>query len=93
MNLKMLSIAAVSLTIAGNAFAQSATGSPRLDDATMMGSFYTDSDMKTMKTGDDFNAAMTGLKSEDREAIMNECKLQNTKRVDFCEAFNASNKM
>jgi hypothetical protein len=91
MKLKMLSIAAVAIAISGSAFAQSSTGSPRLDDATMMGSFYSDKDMKTMKTGDEFSAAMQNLKSEDREAISNECKNTNTQHSNFCDAFNAAN--
>ncbi|MBE7183679.1 MAG: hypothetical protein INR68_04645 [Methylobacterium mesophilicum] len=91
MKLKLLSVAAIAVAISGSAFAQTSSGSPRLEDSTMMGQFYSDSDMKTMKTGDEFSAAMQNLKSEDREAISNECKNTNTQHSNFCDAFNAAN--
>ena len=85
MNLKMLSIATVALTISGGAFAQdSGSTGARLDNKEMMGSFYTDSEMQSVKTGDEFSAAYNALSSEDKEAIANECNLENSPRATFC---------
>ena len=84
--MKKLLMGAFSLTImTGAAFAAGGTTSA-LDNKEMIGAFYTDPDMKTMKSGDDFKAAWMALKPEDRDTITKECSNDSEKlHNDFCE--------
>lgn len=51
-----------------------------------MASFYSDAEMKTMKSEDDFKAAWMALKPEDREKVSKECDSDSEKlHNDFCE--------
>ncbi|MCO6049182.1 hypothetical protein NGM99_05185 [Mesorhizobium sp. RP14(2022)] len=55
--------------------------------------FYTDSSMKTMRDEAGFTAAMKNLKSEDREAIKNECANRNTMNTSFCDQYDKNSAM
>ena len=55
--------------------------------------FYTDSTMKTMRDDAGFTAAMKNLKSEDREAIKNECANRNTMNTSFCDQYDKNSAM
>lgn len=97
MTFKTLALAGVALAmISGAAVAQttnSATGAQGstppgaiLDDNTKMQPFYTDSEMKTMRTGDEFKSAWMGMSAEDRDRVKNECQNTNSPKASFCES-------
>jgi hypothetical protein len=84
--MKKLLMGAFALTMmTGSALAAGGTTSA-LDNKDMMGAFYTDADMKTMKSDDEFKAAWMALKPEDRDTITKECSNDTEKlHNDFCE--------
>jgi len=70
----------------GTAFAANDTGTSALDNKDMMTPFYTDADMKTMRSDDEFKAAWMALTQEDRDAVTKECSNDTEKlHNDFCE--------
>ncbi|MGN6306029.1 MAG: hypothetical protein ACTHNH_14505 [Mesorhizobium sp.] len=84
--MKKLLISAFALTMmTGSALAAGGTTSA-LDNKDMMAPFYTDSNMKTMKSDDEFKAAWMAMKQEDRDMITKECSTDTEKlHNDFCE--------
>lgn len=95
MQFRILTIAALAVSISGVALAQTSGTAPstdaatssRLEDKTMMAPFYTDDTMTTLRSDAEFSASLKALKSEDREAIKNECGNSNTQRGVFCDQF------
>lgn len=94
MTLKSFALAAATVTLlSGAALAQTdnmttnatpPTGST-LEDKTLMGPFYTDESMKTMKTGDEFTAAWNAMSSEDKDRVRADCENNVSLRAQFCE--------
>lgn len=82
-----LLLGAFALTmISGSAYADSTTGSSALDNKDMMAPFYTDAEMKTMKSDEEFKAAWMAMTQEDREKVSKECDTDSEKlHNDFCE--------
>ncbi len=74
MNMKTLALGIMAASLAGGAaLAASGGNTSALDDPAKMGAFYTDSDMKTMKSDDEFKAAWMALTDSDRGAITTAC--------------------
>lgn len=97
MKLKLLTIAAFSIMLAGgSALAQDSSASdttnaenaPKyLTDPAKMGAFYTDDTMTTMRSADEINTAFMAMSEEDRTAMMKECETTDSiKYKDFCGA-------
>ncbi len=71
---KFLCVSAVALAVmTGSALAAGETGSSALDNPEKMAPFYTDKDMKTLKSEADFKAAWEALTKEDRDSMMKDC--------------------
>lgn len=72
-----LLLGAVALTmISGTALADDVTANPNpsvFDKPDVMAPFYSDPEMKTMKSGDDFKAAWMAMTKEDQDAVMKGC--------------------
>ncbi|MHA6688648.1 hypothetical protein [Mesorhizobium sp. A556] len=97
MFIKILAASVLTLGLATTAMAQSttpdasatptATPDPSVFDKTeTMATFYTDSDMKAMKSDEDFKAAWMAMAQEDRDAFSKECDTDTEKlHNDFCE--------
>ena len=85
--IKNLVIGAFALAaVTGSAFADTTTGSTALDNQDKMGPFYTDSEMKTLKTDAEFKAAWEALTEADRDQFSKECDTDSEKlHNDFCE--------
>ena len=47
--------------------------------------------MTTLRSESEFKASLQALKSEDREAIKNECENVSTQRSNFCDMFTTMN--
>ncbi|MBE7183418.1 MAG: hypothetical protein INR68_03300 [Methylobacterium mesophilicum] len=98
MKLRLISAAAFAL-IATGAMAQTDQQSTPMDSQwpeasrSAVAPFYTDSSMKTMRDEAGFTAAMKNLKSEDREAIKNECANRNTMNTSFCDQYDKNSNM
>ncbi|MFA6155366.1 hypothetical protein [Mesorhizobium sp.] len=74
MNFKMLTMGAMALAMTtGSVLAGGNTGTSSLDDPAKMGSFYTDADMKTMRSDDEFKKAWLALTEDDRTAMTKDC--------------------
>jgi len=97
MSIKLLSIGAVALSlIAGSALAagnnssttgNAGAGTSALDNATKMQPFYTDSDMKTMKSDTDLKAAWLAMNKDDRDSMMKDCADATIAKAhtEFCQ--------
>ncbi len=59
----------------------------------MMAPFYTDDTMTTLRSDAEFSASLKALKSEDREAIKNECANRNTMNTSFCDQYDKNSAM
>jgi hypothetical protein len=81
-----LSAFAVSLSV-GAAFAGASTGTSALDDPAKMSPFYTDANMKTMRSGDEFKKAWLALTEDDRASMKKDCDDATiaAKHSDFCK--------
>ena len=110
MTLKLLSIAAVSLMLAGGAaIAQTDSNSstdanasgqtnqtsaadpgPKyLTNPEMMGPFFTDDTMVTMRSADEMKTAWAAMSVEDQTAMRAECEANDSDKYrDFCGAIN-----
>jgi hypothetical protein len=100
MNFKTLALAAATVSmLSGAAIAQTntvddtntaSTNSPKanslLENKEMMGSFYTDDSMTTMRTGDEFKSAFNAMSSEDRDRLRTECENSTSQKDEFCNA-------
>ena len=66
--------------IGGSAFAGA------LDEPDNMAPFFTDSSMKTMKSGDDFKAAFMAMPMEKQETMKKECNdpMMSKPHAEFC---------
>jgi hypothetical protein len=96
MNIKLLSAAAlVAALMSGSALAQqdpNTTGDPNatdkqpmLQDMTVMGAFFTDDTMTTMRSTDEFKAAWMAMTPENQAGIKDECaKNESIKLQEFC---------
>jgi hypothetical protein len=74
MNMKMLTLGAMALSlVSGAALAGGNKGTSALDDPQKMQPFYTDSTMKTMRSGDEFRAAWTALTPDDQTSMRTAC--------------------
>lgn len=85
MNIKMLTIGAMTLAMtAGSSFAAGNTSA--LDDPAKMSPFFTDAGMKTLKSDKDFTTAWTAMKPEERKAVLKDCgdTTLNKSHADFC---------
>ena len=72
MNFKMLTMGAMALAMmTGSALAAGNTSA--LDDPAKMSPFFTDADMKTMKSEAEFKTVWMAMKEEDRAGMTNEC--------------------
>jgi hypothetical protein len=97
MNIKMLCFGAMALSMAsGAALAQSGSAnSGALDDPAKMQPFYTDSNMTTIRTGDEFRTAFMAMSVEDqnmmRAACADELKNANPTNThpEFCSNVKA----
>lgn len=97
MKLKMLSIAAVALTMASGAALAQTSGSSGSDaapsvfeDPATMQPFFSDSSMSTMKTDEEVKAAFNGLPAEQQENMKSQCMdTTSGKYMDFCAKINA----
>lgn len=107
MTLKMLSIAALALTLAsGAAFAQTDPALPTdpgaedkqmpqvdptvtnaLEDKTLMGPFFTDDTMTTMRSADEMKTAWAAMTDENRMTVKKNCESSDSiKYREFCGA-------
>ena len=84
---KILSTAAMVLALtAGSAFAQM---NP-LEDPAMMGGFYTDNTMSTMKSADEMKAYWSSMSADNQKAMKDACTAnQSEKLKDFCGGLSA----
>lgn len=73
MKLTVLTASALGLCMMANASLAAGDNTTALDDTAKMGTFYTDSSMKTMKADDEFVAAWKALTDEDRAAMNKAC--------------------
>ena len=74
MNSKMICMSALAFSMmAGAALAGSQNGTSALDDPAKMAPFYTDSGMKTMRSGDEFKKAWLALTEDDRASMKKDC--------------------
>lgn len=74
MNVKMLTLGAMALALmTGSALAAGDKGTSALDDSAKMAPFYTDKDMKTLKSEADFKAAWMALTDDDRASMKKDC--------------------
>lgn len=82
-----LLISAFAITMmCGATFAANTTGSSALDSKDKMTPFYTDADMNTIKSDEDFKAAWMAMTQEDRDQFSKECDSDTEKlHNDFCE--------
>ena len=72
MNFKMLTMGATALAMmTGSALAAGNTSA--LDDPAKMSPFFTDADMKTMKSEAEFKTVWMAMKEEDRAGMTKEC--------------------
>jgi len=72
MNFKMLTMGAMALAMmTGSALAAGNTSA--LDDPAKMSPFFTDADMKTMKSEAEFKTVWMAMKEEDRAGMTKEC--------------------
>lgn len=86
--IKLLCTSAMALTMmAGVALAAGETGTSALDNPEKMAPFYTDKDMKTLKSDADFKAAWEALTKEDRDSMMKDCsgKVIAADHDNFCK--------
>lgn len=90
MKTKAIFIALAAVCLAGGtAFARSSA----LDQEDTMQTFYQDKDMKQMKTGDDFAAAVKALSPEKLKAISQGCHEDaagEKTHTDFCSALDSA---
>lgn len=85
---KLLCVSAMALAVmTGASFAAGETGTSALDNPEKMAPFYTDKDMKTLKSDADFKAAWDALTKEDRDSMMKECsgKTIASDHDNFCK--------
>ena len=83
-----VALAAVFLA-GGSAFARSSA----LDQEDTMQTFYQDKDMKHMKTGDEFTAAVRALSPERLKAVSQACHEDangEKTHTDFCSALDSA---
>ena len=73
MKMKMLVLGAMAASMVTGAALAAGSGTSAIDDPQKMGAFYTDSDMKTMKSDDEFKVAWMALTQEDRDSMMASC--------------------
>jgi len=74
MNTKMICMSALAFSMmTGAALAAGSTGSSALDNPDKMAPFYTDSGMKTMRSGDQFKKAWMALTEDDRASMKKDC--------------------
>ncbi|MHA6686333.1 hypothetical protein [Mesorhizobium sp. A556] len=97
MLIKILAASVLTFGLATAAMAQSttpdATATPTetpdpsvFDKPGAMATFYSDAEMKTLKSDEDFKAAWMALTQEDRDAFSKECDTDTEKlHNDFCE--------
>jgi hypothetical protein len=102
MKLKMmLPIAALAATLAGGAFAQTApvqdetgpapavdpTTTSSLEDTTLMGPFYTDETMTTLRPVEEMRSAWAAMSEENRTTMRRDCEGNpSIKYREFCGA-------
>ncbi|HEV7255504.1 MAG TPA: hypothetical protein VGN97_20680 [Mesorhizobium sp.] len=67
-----------------------APNAPFLGNRDRIGSFFSDEDMTTMLTGDDFTSAYNAMSDEDRAQVTEECASDNGQNRAFCDAFTAA---
>jgi hypothetical protein len=99
MSFKTFALAAAAATmLTGAALAQTSTAptdntttnattpsGSSLEDKTLMGPFYTDESMTTLKTGDEFNTAWMKMSGEDKDRVRADCENSSSLRDDFCQ--------
>jgi type II secretory pathway component GspD/PulD (secretin) len=73
---------------AGAGNTTNAPNAPFLGNRDMIGAFYTDDSMTTLRTGDEFKTAYQALSDEDRTRITEECK-SPAGFERFCDTFMA----
>ena len=91
----LITLATLAMAMTGSAFAGGALDAWMDEHKSTMASFYTDEGMTSMKSGDDFMKAVSGMKESERSELAAACKnAQNTMHENFCTAFgDAINKM
>jgi hypothetical protein len=67
-----------------------APNAPFLGNRDIIGSFFTDDTMTTMRTDDEFRTAYEALTDEQRAGIMTECEATDDSMRPFCDAFTAT---
>ena len=89
----MISSAALAQTDNPTTGSTGTQGSPEpgtiLEDNAKMAPFYTDAEMKQMKTGDEFKAAFQSMSAEDQKRLRDECMNVSSPRAAFCESVKA----
>lgn len=80
MKLRMIALSALALSATGMAYADTNA----LDNKMLMGHFYTDDSMTTMKDEDGFKAELAGMSAEDRATMKKECETGGSSHQDFC---------
>jgi hypothetical protein len=97
MLMKIVAASILTLGLATTAMAQTSTtddtATPTetpdpsvFDKPNTMATFYTDAEMKTLKSDEDFKAAWMALTQEDRDAFSRECDTDAEQlHNDFCE--------
>jgi len=86
MNIKIVCLAVLSATmLAGAALAGA------LDEPKMMGPFFTDAGMKTMKSDDEMKKAWAAMSKSDQDMMMKECNdaAMSKPHAQFCEKLKA----
>lgn len=81
MKLKASAAAIFVLAITGAVQAQS----ENVNLQAMMSPFYTDSDMKTMRSDEEVKAIVAGMKPEDQAAVKAACTTPDQKLSPFCD--------
>jgi hypothetical protein len=74
MNMKAILVGVIALSMASSAaLAGGRKGSSALDDPDLMKTFYTDAEMKNLKTDVELKTVWNSTAQEDREAMIKEC--------------------
>ncbi len=84
---RMLIATALCAAFAGSAFAQAAStddqgNSPIMKDPAMVGTFYTDDTMTTMRSVDEMRDAYGALTEEQRETLRSQCEAEENRGTD-----------
>lgn len=100
MQLKFTSVAMALMLVSGAAYAQSATTAQpdttqsdkqqSLEDPAMVGPFFTDDTMTTLRSDDEMKAAWAAMSAENQKMVKEQCQTTDSvKFKEFCGKISA----